>query len=76
MPAAGWQQLRYWSPHTDRDMVRYSGFDGKGGEFWIEREWQAASGSAKRRQREQALEAINEAIDAGLEPGRVITDES
>lgn len=74
MSIAGYQQIRFYDPAVDAEGVRISGFDGKGGEFWM-RLALAPAGRARRAQREQALAAIAEAIEIGLEPGEVIVDE-
>ena len=73
MPMTAHQQIRFYDPYTDSEGVRISGFDGKGGEFF-QRLALAPSGKARRLQREKALEAIEEAIEAGLEPGEVIVE--
>lgn len=67
------QQLRFYDPGIDGEAIRISGFDGKGGEFFMTLEL-AAAGAARRKQRRDVEDAISEAIDAGLEPGEVRID--
>jgi hypothetical protein len=67
------QQVRFYDPHMDAEAVRISGFDDRGDEFWMKRRL-APEGALRRIQREEALSAIAEAIEAGLEPGEVIVD--
>ncbi len=65
------QELRFYDPFIDAEGIRISGFDGRGGEYFM-RLPLAKSGRARREQRNDALAAIEEAIKAGLEPGEVI----
>lgn len=67
------QKLRYYDLAADEEALRISGFDGKGGEFWI-RMTLPVSGAERRRKEAEALAAIAQAIAAGLEPGQVIVD--
>lgn len=67
------QALHYYDPNTDAEAVRISGFDGRGGEFFM-RMPLADAGHARRKQRKDAEQAITMAIDAGLQPGEVVTD--
>jgi hypothetical protein len=67
------QQIHFWDPGLDADAVRISGFDGRGGEFWMKLPV-AQAGRARRAQMAQALAAIEEAIEAGLEPGEVVIE--
>jgi len=67
-----WQSVRYYDPSTDAVCVRISGFSGRG-EFWCKRPL-PAPGRARRLMVDEALSLIQQAIEAGLEPGEVTTD--
>lgn len=71
MPVTAFQTLRYWDVALDGEAVRISGFDGRGGEYWTKRAL-PTSARARRAQREEAEALIEEAIEAGLEPGEVL----
>jgi hypothetical protein len=71
MPMTAHQTIRFYDPSIDGEAVRISGFDGRGGEFWCKRAL-PVSAKARRAQKEEALELIEQAIEAGLEPGEVI----
>jgi hypothetical protein len=64
----------FYDPFIDDEGVRISGFSSVGGEFWM-RGPRAPAGRQRRLQRERALEAIRMAIEAGLEPGEVVTQD-
>lgn len=70
----GHQTLTFYDLHEDRECIRISGFDGRGGEFWMKRV-RAVSGPQKREQLDTCLASIREAIAMGLQPGEVIVDE-
>ncbi|GAC1664512.1 MAG: hypothetical protein PVS3B2_00240 [Candidatus Dormibacteraceae bacterium] len=60
---------RFWSPVLGEDAVRLSMFDDHGGEFYMvvpER-----GGREYRQTRLDAVEAIDQAIREGLQPGEV-----
>lgn len=65
--------MRFYDPQIDAEGIRFSGIAERGGEFWI-REALAAEGRSRREQRERALEAIEQAIDRGDEPGQVVVE--
>lgn len=65
-----YSEFRYWSPVHDREMVRVSMVDDRNGEFFTF--IPAYDGKAYRERREKALETIQSAIDAGLDPGEVL----
>lgn len=62
-------EYRFWSPVLGEDAVRVSMFDDRGGEFFMvvpdrgSREYRLA--------RFEAAEALDQAINEGLEPGEV-----
>lgn len=62
-------EFRCYSPLTDCEVSRISMADERGGEFWME---VTGEGKAYRQAKEQALEDISEAIEIGLEPGKVV----
>lgn len=69
MGLSSYQIIRYYSAATDREMARISMFDERGSEFWTEvlhggKEW--------RKKRDEAVELLANAIEAGDEPGEVI----
>ncbi len=59
----------FWSPTLGCDAVRLSMTDERGSEYFAV--IPAFEGSDGRRRKTEALEAIQEAISRGLEPGRV-----
>jgi hypothetical protein len=73
MPLISISEVRFYDPLSDSEAIRISGFSDRGGEFWI-REALAPAGKSRRLQREKAMDAIAEAIAAGLEPGQVVID--
>lgn len=73
MPLTAHQTLRFYDPRIDADAIRISGFSGRG-EFWI-KEALAPAGAKRREQKERALDLIEQAIEAGLEPGEVVADD-
>ena len=73
MPLISVNRVVYYDARLDGEAVRLSGFDHRGGEYWIS-ELIAPAGKSRRLQQERALSAISEAIDAGLEPGQVIVE--
>lgn len=68
-----YQQVRFYDPFTDSDAVRLSVFDDRGDEYWSKL-LRTKSGRATREAREEALAAIEMAIDQGLTPGEVRAD--
>lgn len=71
----GYQTLTFYDLHEDCDCIRISGFDGRGGEFWMKRQ-REITGRGKRAQLDNCLAAIRHAIELGLEPGEVVVDEA
>jgi hypothetical protein len=67
-------QVRFWDIATNEMAVRFSGFDDRGSEFWM-KEPMTRAGESRRKQRERVMALIQEAIEAGLEPGEVVVDE-
>lgn len=65
-----YQQVQFYDPFEDAQCVRISGFSGRG-EFWCKR-IVPPSGKARRDMLAAALELIQAAIEADLEPGEVI----
>lgn len=64
-----YSEFRYYSPISDRDMVRLSMTDKHNREFYMaipENE-----GKRYRERRDEALMHIQTAIEAGLQPGQV-----
>lgn len=72
MPLTAYQQIRFYDPMLDCEAVRISGFSGRG-EYWMKLPLDP-SGRRRREQKEKALEAIEEAIASGCEPGEVIVE--
>jgi hypothetical protein len=72
MPLASWTMMRFYDARIDAEGIRFSGISERGGEFWI-REALAPEGRSRREQREMALQAMEDAIDRGDEPGEVVT---
>lgn len=69
-----YHEYRYYSPLHDTEMVRLSVFDSRDAEFFM-----LIPASTPRRYRErrtEALEAIDYAIEHGMEPGQVKIGES
>ena len=64
-----YSEFRTYSPTKDGLVSRLSMADARGGEFWMEIE---GEGKAYREAKEQALSDLMEAIEMGLEPGRVV----
>lgn len=67
-------ETRFYDPFLDAEAVRISAFPDRGGEYWM-RLAVPPPGKARRLQREWALAVLMDAINAGLEPGQVVTDE-
>lgn len=67
---SGYSAHRYWSPMLGCDAVRLSMVDDRGGEFFkiipVD-----APGQPYRTARDAALDAIENAIAAGAQPGEV-----
>lgn len=61
-------EFRFWSVLHDKDMVRIS--MAHNGEYFVM--IPATDGRRYRERRDRALEMIQQAIDAGLEPGEVL----
>jgi hypothetical protein len=71
---SGYHEFRHYSPVTDSEMVRLSVFDKRGAEYFMLLPY---SGAKRYRYRKQAaLEAIDYAIEAKLEPGQVVMPEN
>ena len=68
MPILQYQTLRFYDPQLDAEAIRISGFSGRG-EFW-RKEPLAPAGRKRREQLAEALELIEEAIDAKRPDGR------
>lgn len=73
MPLTAHQTLRFYDPRIDAEAIRISGFSGRG-EFWIKQPL-APAGAKRRAQLEESLDLIEQAIEAGLEPGEVVADD-
>lgn len=67
--AAVYSEIRLYSPMKDCVVSRLSMADTRGGEFWMEIE---GEGKSYRAAKEAALSDLMEAIEMGLEPGRVV----
>lgn len=63
-----YSEFRCFSPVEGELVSRVSMADGKGGEFWT---FVKGDGKAYRDAKREALIDLAEAIDSGLEPGRV-----
>lgn len=61
---------RFYDPMTDADAIRISVVVERRGEFWVRMAW-PDSGKERRRLREQAEIAIQEAIETNEPPGEV-----
>jgi hypothetical protein len=68
----GVAEYRYWSPVLGCEAARISGFDDRGGEFFMIIPVDEA-GKKYRHARQSAAEAIGQAISLGLHPGEVRT---
>ena len=66
-------EVEYYDPVRDSLSVRFSGFSDRGGEFWVS-EPRAPAGRQRRLQRERVAVAIQQAIEAGHEPGEVLIE--
>lgn len=64
----GYSEFQFYSPVLDDNLVRLSMADDHGREFYVV----LREGKAYRERRRAALEDIGEAIEAGLQPGRVL----
>ena len=62
-------EYRYWSPVHGAEVSRVSMFNASGHEFWME--LPCEDGRAYRAALRDAAEAIDQAINEGLEPGEV-----
>jgi hypothetical protein len=62
-----WHERVYWSVSHDAEVSRLSGFDDHAREHWMIVE----AGKGYRDRREEALLKIQDAIEAGHEPGEV-----
>lgn len=62
-------EFRYFSVTADCEMVRLSMTDAHNREFW--NAIPASDGKNYRARRDACLETLAEAIDMGLQPGRV-----
>lgn len=69
MPGA-YSEFRFWSPVLDAEAVRISMQGGQGTEYFMI--IKADDGRRYREKRDEALSMIEEAIEAGLEPGQVL----
>lgn len=63
-------EFRFWSPVHNTDMVRISMVNDRNGEFFCF--IPAYDGRKYRERRDEALETIQSAISAGLDPGEVL----
>lgn len=70
----GYREYRFYSPMHDSIAARLSMVDERNGEFW--RVVPITSPRTYRKERELALDAIEEAIDMGAEPGEVRNGEA
>jgi hypothetical protein len=68
MPILQYQTLRFYDPQLDAEAIRISGFSGRG-EFWMKQPF-APAGRKRREQLAEALELIEEAIDAKRPDGQ------
>ena len=64
-----YREMRFWSPVLGCDAARLSMVDERGGEFW--RVVPVSGGKAWREARDRALDAIEDAVARGDEPGEV-----
>ena len=64
-----WTRNRSYSVADDAEMVTYVGYSGHG-TYWIRRPL-AGRGRSRREQQEEMLDAIEDSIDAGDDPGEV-----
>lgn len=62
-------EFRCYSPIYDCEVSRISMADDRGAEFWMEVQ---GTGKAYREAKRDALDDLSEAIDMGLEPGKVV----
>lgn len=62
-------EYRYWSPVAGCELARVSMFNAQGHEFFME--LPCEDGRAYRAALREAAEAIDQAIQEGLEPGEV-----
>ncbi len=62
-------EYRYWSPVRGEEVARVSMFNGAGHEFWME--LPCEDGRSYRAALRDAAEAIDQAINQGLQPGEV-----
>lgn len=73
MPLITWSETKFYDPKVDADSITYSGFSGHG-TYWL-RQPLCPPGKSRRKQKEEALDWIEAAINQGHPPGEV-TDES
>ncbi len=66
---AAWSEYRRYDVMRDCEVARLSMTDGRGGEYW--REIAVGRAAAYREAREQALDAIEDAMARGDGPGEV-----
>lgn len=67
--ANGYFEYRFYSGLFDRELVRISMYDPRGGEFFAT--IPAGEGKTYRESRERAAHAVLDAIESGEEPGEV-----
>lgn len=65
----GYREFFFYSPFLDSEACRLSVYDARGSEFFMI--VPVEDGKAWRPARKQALEDIETAIEAGLQPGEV-----
>ena len=63
-------EFRFWSVIHDQEMIRLSMVDARNGEFFLF--LPADDGRKYRARRDEALETLQGAINAGLDPGEVL----
>ena len=69
MPLTGYQTTRFYDAANDRDSIRIDGFSGRG-VYFVTRAL-VPPGKSRRAQLDEALDLIEDAIDAGAAPGEV-----
>jgi hypothetical protein len=69
MPLRAFQTITYYDPSLDGEAVKVTGFSGHGA--YTVTLLKGAEGRERRQQKEVALDAIEDAIEAGDAPGEV-----
>jgi hypothetical protein len=68
----GYTEYVFWSPVTGDYAARISMFNDRGYEFYTI--IQKLDGKAYRKNRSEALDMLEEAIQSGAEPGEIVKD--